>query len=86
MKAAYVERRAIVNKLPLVMARLAGLLLLLLLVLVLLKQAGLTRVAHWSWWAVTSPVWGTWVLTLLLAMLGVGWALLTHALRKSVTR
>ena len=74
------------SKLPLLIARGSGLLLLLLVVLVLLKQAGLTRVAHWSWWAVTSPVWGTWVLTILLAGLGTIWAVLTTALRKAARR
>jgi membrane protein YdbS with pleckstrin-like domain len=64
-------------------ARGAGLLLLLSLVLALLKQAGLTRVAHWSWWVITSPLWSIWVFMVVLALLGVVWALLVVALRRS---
>lgn len=61
----------------------AGILLLLSLVLALLKQAGLTRVAHWSCLVITSPLWGIWVLMVVLALLGVLWAVLVAALRKS---
>ena len=65
------------------LVRAAGVLLLLSLGLVLLKQAGLTRVAHWSWWAVTTPLWGPWAFVAVLTGLSLAWALLVAALRKS---
>jgi hypothetical protein len=65
------------------LVRAGGALLLLTLVLVLLKQAGLTPVAHWSWWAITSPLWGPWAVSAVLAGLTLAWVLLVAALRKA---
>lgn len=36
-----------------------------LAVLLLLKVLGIGIVATWSWWRVTSPVWGMWGLVLM---------------------
>ena len=74
------------NNPSIVLRRGTGVLLLLFLVLALLKGAGLTRVASWSWWAVTSPLWGLWALLAVLAGLGVAWAMLIALLRKSTLR
>ena len=67
----------------LLLVRAAGVLLLITLVLALLRHAGLTRVAHWSWWAITSPLWGPWALTALFTILSLIWAVLVAALRKA---
>ena len=48
------------------------LLLYLLLVLgpILLKLAGFTRIATWSWWKVTAMLWLPWGLLLVVSLLG----------------
>ncbi|UOQ96640.1 hypothetical protein MUN81_15495 [Hymenobacter sp. 5317J-9] len=54
------------------MPRTLGLLLLLVLGLACLKEAGVAPVAHWSWWAVTAPVWAPWAALLTGALLLMG--------------
>ncbi|MDB5268030.1 MAG: hypothetical protein JWP58_1070 [Hymenobacter sp.] len=63
------------------LVRAAGVLLLLTLLLALLKGTGLTRVADWSWWAVTAPVWGPWAAAVVLVVVGIAWSLLLLARR-----
>jgi hypothetical protein len=54
------------------------------LLLLGLKLTGVTRVALWSWWLVTAPLWGPWALALLV--LGVAWAFFTAVVRFSIRR
>lgn len=64
------------------LVRAAGVLLLLTLLLALLKGAGLSRVADWSWWAVTAPLWGPWAAVVALLGVGVAWSLFVVLVRQ----
>lgn len=42
---------------------------LLGIVFITLKLAGITEVATWSWWWVTAPLWGGFVLTIIAVVI-----------------
>ncbi len=42
---------------------------ILFLIFLTLKLAGIGTVATWSWWAVTSPLWGGAILIILFAII-----------------
>ena len=65
------------------LVRAVGVLLLLTLVLALLKGSGLSRVADWSWWAVTAPLWGPWAAMVTLLLLGIAWSLFVVLVRRA---
>lgn len=42
---------------------------LLFLVFLVMKLAGIGSVANWSWWWVTSPLWGAFLLGIILLLI-----------------